>query len=112
MASLRDDIPWHLRTINMIYRRVFESFDTRFDNLMYTIGGEEAEDLYQRGRIYYYLGNYEKAKEQLSGAALQSHGPAILLLSQVNIETGDIESAQTLAQQYLTEIGEIGRAHV
>ncbi len=71
-----------------------------------TIGGEEAEDLYQRGRIYYYLGNYEKAKEQLSGAALQSHGSAILLLSQVNIETGDVESAQTLAQQYLTEIGE------
>ena len=70
------------------------------------IGGSEAEDLYQRGRIYYYLGNYEKAKEQLSGAAVQSHGPAILLLSQVNIETNDMESAQTLAQQYLTEIGE------
>lgn len=70
------------------------------------IGGEDAEDLYQRGKIYYYLGNYEKAKEQLASAALQSHGPSILLLSQVNLETNDTESAQTLAQQYLTEIGE------
>lgn len=42
MASLRDDIPWHLRTINMIYRRVFESFDTRFDNLMYWEVGKDA----------------------------------------------------------------------
>ena len=41
-ASLRDDIPWHLRTINMIYRRVFESFDTRFDNFMYWEVGKDA----------------------------------------------------------------------
>lgn len=70
------------------------------------IGGSDAEDLYQRGKIYYYLENYEKAKEQLANAAVQSHGSSILLLSQVNIETNDIESAEQLAQQYLREIGE------
>lgn len=70
------------------------------------IGGNDADDLYQRGKIYYYLGNYERAKEQLADAAVQGHGPSMILLSQVNIETNDMESAQQLAQQYLKEIGE------
>lgn len=75
------------------------------------IGGSDAESLYQRGRIYYYLGNYERAKEELANAAVQNHGPSILLLSQVNIETNDMESAQSLAQQYISEIGETCEAY-
>ena len=33
-VSLAEDIPWHLRTINMIYRRPFQSFNTSFDEFL------------------------------------------------------------------------------
>ena len=49
---LREDIPWHLRTINMIYRRIFESFDTQFDNLMYS---KVDKDMFAEGYNNYVL---------------------------------------------------------
>ncbi len=34
-TSLKEDIPWHLRTINMMYKRMFDLFDLSFDNFIY-----------------------------------------------------------------------------
>lgn len=34
-VALAEDIPWHLRTINMIYRRLFEQFDLNYDRFLH-----------------------------------------------------------------------------
>lgn len=101
-----DDYRLYLNIYEVYREKNLSSDGGKYLEQALAIGGSDAESTYQRGRIYYYLGNYERAKEELANAALQSHGPAILLLSQVNIETNDMESAQSLAQQYLSEIGE------
>lgn len=106
-----DDYDLYLNIYEIYRGKNLSSDGGKYLEQALSLGGNSAEDLYQRGMIYYYLGNYEKAKEQLGSAAAQGHGPSILLLSQVNIETDNIESAQTLAQQYLTDIEETPEAY-
>lgn len=76
-----------------------------------SINGEEVNDYYQRGRIYYYLENYEKAKEQLLKPAEQKDKSSMLLLGKVYLELKDSSHARTVYQQYMDEYGESPEAY-
>lgn len=62
-----------------------------------------AEDNYQHGRVYYYLRDYENARECLSQAVTDGSREAMLLLGQVYLELDDASSARAMYQNYLTD---------
>ena len=71
-----------------------------------SIQGEELEDYYNRGRIYYYLGNYDQAQSQLIVPVEQKYEPAMDLIGQVYLAQGDYAHAKDMYSQMQTEFGE------
>lgn len=75
------------------------------------IEGEEMEDYYQKGSIYYYLKNYEKAQEMLAKPAEAKHKDAMRLMGEVYLKLNDSVHARNLFQQYMDEYGDDASAY-
>lgn len=65
--------------------------------------GSEAKSMtdYQRGRMYYYLGDYDSARNFLEKARKSEGSAAILLLGQTYEELGDFNYAISVYNTYL-----------
>lgn len=70
------------------------------------IQGEKLEDYYNRGRIYFYLENYEEAQKQLIGPVEQKYEPAMNLIGRVYLAQEDYAHAQNIYEQLQAEFGE------
>ena len=70
------------------------------------IQGTDMEHSYNRGRIYYYLENYEQAQSQLIGPVERKYEPAMYLIGKVYLAQEDFEHAQAIYQQIQSEFGE------
>lgn len=69
------------------------------------IQGEDTEHYYNRGRIYYYLEDYEAAQSQLIGPVEEKYEPAMELIGQVYLKLEDYEHALAIYQQIQKEFG-------
>lgn len=65
--------------------------------------GTRDEDYYQRGRIYFFMGDYENAKKELIEASKSGYGEAQLFLGKVYLEDGDSANARAMYQEYLRD---------
>ena len=70
-------------------------------NKAFKIKGNTAEDLCQRGRIYYLLGQYDNASEELLAAIDKKSAQANLYLAQTCEAQGDTQSAENYYQAYV-----------
>ena len=70
------------------------------------IQGEDMEHYYNRGKIYYYLENYEEAQRQLIGPVEAKYEPAMYLIGQVYLAMEDYAHAQAVYEQLQAEFGE------
>lgn len=73
------------------------------------IRGDTAEDAYHRGRIYYYLGEYEKAQTELTSPVEQKHEESMYLMGQVYLALGDGTHAKNIYEQIRSEYGDSAR---
>lgn len=69
------------------------------------IQGEEVEDYYNRGRIYFYLEDYTEAQRQLTGPADAKYEPAMYLLGRVYLAQKDYEHAVAMYEKVQKEYG-------
>ena len=53
--------------------------------------------------MYYYLGDYQQARDELTTAAGEGNSQAILMMGSLYLETGDVSSARSLFESYLEE---------
>lgn len=75
------------------------------------IRGDTLEDAYHRGRIYYYLGEYEKAQAELVTPAEQKYEEAMYLMGQVYLALEDYIHAKNIYEQIRTEFGGSARCY-
>lgn len=61
----------------------------------------DAEDYKYQAQVHYYLGDYEKAKEDLSKAGEEEDDESRLLLGKLCLETEDAAAARSVYQNYL-----------
>lgn len=73
------------------------------------IRGDTLEDAYHRGRIYYYLGEYDKAQAELVTPAEQKDEEAMYLMGQVYLALEDYTHAKNIYEQIRTEFGDSAR---
>lgn len=75
--------------------------------------GSEAKSMtnYQKGRMYYYLGDYENAKNYLESARKDGGPGAVLLLGQTYEELGDFNYAISVYSSYLESDPENARVY-
>ncbi len=70
-------------------------------NKAFDIKGNSAGDYAWRGRIYYYLGQYDNAKTELKSALDKESVIANLYIAQVYEAQGDPENAEVYYQNYV-----------
>lgn len=73
------------------------------------IRGDTVEDAYHRGRIYYYLREYEKAQAELVVPVEQKHEEAMYLMGQVYLALEDYAHMKNIYEQIRTEFGDSAR---
>lgn len=96
-----------------VYISIFNVYDAakmtvdgqEYLNKALEIKPEKAEDYYERGRIYYYMKDYDGATKELTTAINDGNDDATLLLGKVYIAKEDASSARSMYQKYL-ESGE------
>ncbi|MGI6095872.1 MAG: tetratricopeptide repeat protein [Lachnospiraceae bacterium] len=96
--------------------RVYEKKDMTGDGDAFLekaleISYKDADDYFERGRIYYYLEDYEHAKEALVTAMNDGNKEAALFLGKVYAGLDDIGNARAMYQQYMTDNGESAKSY-
>ncbi|MDO4340818.1 MAG: tetratricopeptide repeat protein [Eubacteriales bacterium] len=82
-----------------------EADGTRYLEAALTTEPKKAEDYCDRGRVYYYMEDYESAREELIQAANEDSTEALLLLGTVYLAQNDISNARSMYQEYVSKEG-------
>ena len=75
------------------------------------INSDDTEDIYQKARIYYFLGEYDEAKAELNKMSDSQDARSMMLLSRVYMKQDDTAHARQLYQQYMDKYGETPEAY-
>lgn len=65
-----------------------------------------ADDYCERGKVYYYMDDYENARTELTTAADKGSTEATLILGMVYMAQGDTSNARSFYQQYIDADGD------
>ena len=102
-----------------MYLRIYECYESHNltavgDEYLQTALGfvaDSDEDLYEAGRIYYYLEQYNEARDMLLSPAERGYVPAMRLLGEVYLKTEDYPHAQAMYRSVLDREGESPAAY-
>lgn len=75
------------------------------------INSEDAEDAYQKARIYFYLEDYDSAKAQLNELVGAQNEKAMLLMGRIYMKQEDTAHARQLYEQYIAKFGETAETY-
>ena len=80
-----------------------EADGTRYLEAVLSTEAKGADDLCNRGRIYYYMEDYANAKKELTDASNQGSTEALLLLGMVYGAQEDYANARAMYQQFISQ---------
>lgn len=72
---------------------------------------ETAEDFCNRGKVYYYMEDYESARKELIQASNQNNTEALLLLGMVYLGQKDISNSRSMYQEYISKVGSSAKGY-
>ena len=88
-----------------------EADGTYFLELSLNKAPKSAQEYCDCGRIYYYMGDYDNARNQLIEAQKKGSKESILLLGMVYMGKGDYSNARAMYTQYVTQVEASGRGY-
>lgn len=97
----KPDYDMALRIYEAYAAQDMEADGTRYLEAVLETAPKKAEDYCQRGRIYYYMEDYDNAKKELTKASEKGSAEAELLLGAVCLAQGDTAAARSMYQDYL-----------
>ena len=100
-----------LRIYQVYVDKGMEADGTRYLERALENQPKTTQDYCDRGRVYYYMGDYERAKSELTTSSNNGNQEAILLLGMVYQELGDVSNARSMYNQYLTQVGESAKGY-
>ena len=83
--------------------RDMEADGTRYLEAALSGTAKNAEDHCDRGRVYYYMDDYENAESELKQAIDGDNTEALVLLGMVYMDKGDSANAKAMFQQYVSQ---------
>lgn len=92
-----------IRIYQSYLEKDMEADGTRYLEAALTTEPKSAQDYCDRGRVYYYMEDYENAQKELTEAVNKKSTEALILLGMVYTEQGDTENARAMYQQYISE---------
>lgn len=106
VAMAPDDYDLYLNIYECYNRLNLSGMGSGYLQSALNIQGEDMEHYYDRGRIYYYLEDYEEAQRQLIGPVEAKYEPAMYLIGKVYLALEDYDHALGVYQQIQQEFGE------
>lgn len=83
-----------------------EADGTRYLEAALKTEAKTADDYCERGKVYYYMDDYENARTELTTAADKGSTEAALILGMVYMAQGDTSNARSFYQQYIDADGD------
>lgn len=83
-----------------------EADGTRYLEAALKTKAKTADDYCERGKVYYYMDDYENARTELTTAADKGSTEATLILGMVYMAQGDTSNARSFYQQYIDADGD------
>ena len=83
-----------------------EADGTRYLEAALKTEAKTADDYCERGKVYYYMDDYENARTELTTAADKVSTEATLILGMVYMAQGDTSNARSFYQQYIDADGD------
>ena len=83
-----------------------EADGTRYLEAALKTEEKTADDYCERGKVYYYMDDYENARTELTTAADKGSTEATLILGMVYMAQGDTSNARSFYQQYIDADGD------
>lgn len=88
--------------------RIYQECDLNADGAEYLelaleMKAKSPEDFYNRGRVYYYLSEFEKAEKELKTAWEKEYALAAVYLGKVYVEANEPEKAKDMYQKCLKQ---------
>ena len=83
-----------------------EADGTRYLEAALKTEAKTADDYCERGKVYYYMDDYENARTELTTAADKGSTEATLILGMVYMAQGDTSKARSFYQQYIDADGD------
>lgn len=80
-----------------------EADGTRYLEAALSSEPKDADDHCDRGRVYYYMEDYEKAREELNEASNGGNTEALLILGMVYMAQNDTSNARAMYQEYVSK---------
>lgn len=100
-----------IRIYQAYLEKDMEADGTRYLEAALQTEPEDAEDYCDRGRVYYYMEDYENARKELIEASNENSTEAYLLLGMVYLAQKDVSNAKAMYQQYISEVGDSARGY-
>ncbi len=83
-----------------------EADGTRYLEAALKTEAKTADDYCERGKVYYYMQDYDNARTELTTASEKDSTEAALILGMVYMAQGDTANARSFYQQYIDADGE------
>ena len=80
-----------------------EADGTRYLEAALKTEAKTADDYCERGKVYYYMDDYENAESELKQAIDGDNTEALVLLGMVYMDKGDSANAKAMFQQYVSQ---------
>jgi tetratricopeptide (TPR) repeat protein len=100
-----------IRIYQVYLDKDMEADGTKYLEVALQNEAKTAEDYCDRGKVYYYMEDYEKARAELTTAANQDNVEALLLLGMVYLGQNDISNARSMYQEYITQAGSAAKGY-
>lgn len=100
-----------IRIYQVYLNEEMEADGTRYLEAALQTEPKTVEDYCNRGRVYYYMEDYESARQELITASNKNSKEALLLLGMVYLAQKDISNARSMYQQYNSEAGDSAKGY-
>ena len=100
-----------IRIYQAYLEKDMEADGTRYLEASLQTEPKDADDYCDRGRVYFYMEDYENARKELIEASNKDSTESYLLLGMVYLAQNDVSNARAMYQQYLTEAGDSARGY-
>ena len=100
-----------IRIYQQYTERGMEADGTRFLEMSLTGKPQTGEDYCDRGRVYYYMEDYQSAASELTSAVNMGSTDALLLLGMVYNAQHQSSKARAMYQQYMDEGGSMAKGY-
>lgn len=100
-----------IRIYQVYLEKGMEADGTKYLEAALNYEAETPEEYLDRGKVYFYMEDYESARQELITAANKNNTEALLLLGMVYLGQKDIQNAKTMYQEYIAKVGSSAKGY-